>query len=182
VAVEAFKLLHYDLKGIYAITMPAFGTSERTHKNAADLSNGLGVSFEEINIKDTLLAHFKDIQHSPDDHNLTYENAQARERTQVLMDLCSERNAIMVGTGDLSELCLGWTTYNGDHMSMYGVNASIPKTLVRYLCQGYALLHPEVATPLNDIIDTPISPELLPTDKKGKSLRRPKTKSGPMNS
>jgi NAD+ synthase (glutamine-hydrolysing) len=179
VAVEAFKLLQLDLKGIYAITMPAFGTSERTHKNAADLSNGLGVSFEEINIKDTLLAHFKDIQHSPDNHNLTYENAQARERTQVLMDLCSERNAIMVGTGDLSELCLGWTTYNGDHMSMYGVNASIPKTLVRYLCQGYALLHPEVATPLNDIIDTPISPELLPTDQKGQIAQKTEDKIGP---
>lgn len=179
VAVEAFKLLQLDPKGIYAVTMPAFGTSERTHKNAEDLSKGLGVSFEEINIKETLLSHFKDIDHSPEDHNLTYENAQARERTQVLMDLCSERNAIMVGTGDLSELCLGWTTYNGDHMSMYGVNASIPKTLVRYLCEGYALLHPEVAPSLNDIIATPISPELLPTDQKGQIAQKTEDKIGP---
>jgi|LAHS01.1.fsa_nt_gb NAD+ synthase (glutamine-hydrolysing) len=179
VAVEAFKKLSLDLKGIYAITMPAFGTSERTHKNAADLSKDLGVSFEEVNIKDSLLAHFKDIHHSPEDRNLTYENAQARERTQVLMDLCSDRSAIMVGTGDLSELCLGWTTYNGDHMSMYGVNASIPKTLVRYLCQGYALLHPEAAAPLNDIIDTPISPELLPTDKAGQIAQKTEDKIGP---
>jgi NAD+ synthase (glutamine-hydrolysing) len=179
VAVEAFKLLHLDLKGIYAVTMPAFGTSERTHKNAEDLSRGLGVSFEEIKIKNTLLSHFKDIGHAPEDHNLTYENAQARERTQVLMDLCSERNAIMVGTGDLSELCLGWTTFNGDHMSMYGVNASIPKTLVRYLCQGYALLHPEVASSLNDIIATPISPELLPTDQKGQIAQKTEDKIGP---
>jgi len=179
VAVEAFKLLHYDPQGIFSITMPAFGTSQRTHDNAAELAKRLGVSFEEVNIKDTLLSHFKDIKHSPDDHNLTYENAQARERTQVLMDLCSERNAIMVGTGDLSELCLGWTTYNGDHMSMYGVNASIPKTLVRYLCQGYALLHPEVAGPLNDIIDTPISPELLPTDSQGQIAQKTEDKVGP---
>lgn len=179
VVVEAFKLLRLDPKGIFAVTMPAFGTSERTHKNAEDLSRGLGVSFEEIKIKDTLLSHFKDIGHSPEDHNLTYENAQARERTQVLMDLCSERNAIMVGTGDLSELCLGWTTFNGDHMSMYGVNASIPKTLVRYLCEGYALLHPEVAPSLNDIIATPISPELLPTDKQGRIAQKTEDKIGP---
>jgi NAD+ synthase (glutamine-hydrolysing) len=179
VAVEAFKELKLDLKGIFAVTMPAFGTSQRTHDNAESLSRLLGVSFEEIRIKDTLLSHFKDIRHSPEDHNLTYENAQARERTQVLMDLCSERNAIMVGTGDLSELCLGWTTYNGDHMSMYGVNASIPKTLVRYLCQGYALLYPQVAEPLNDIIDTPISPELLPTDKQGQIAQKTEDKIGP---
>lgn len=179
VAVEAFKILHLDAKGIYSITMPAFGTSQRTHDNAEELAKRLGVSFEEINIKETLLSHFKDIAHSPERHNLTYENAQARERTQVLMDLCSERNAIMVGTGDLSELCLGWTTYNGDHMSMYGVNASIPKTLVRYLCEGYALLHHEVAGPLNDIIDTPISPELLPTDSQGQIAQKTEDKIGP---
>ena len=179
VAVEAFKILHLDPRGIYAITMPAFGTSERTHKNAANLSKLLGVSFEEINIKKTLLSHFEDIDHSPSDHNLAFENAQARERTQVLMDLCSDRDAIMVGTGDLSELCLGWTTYNGDHMSMYGVNASIPKTLVQYLCQGYAALHPEVAAPLNDIIATPISPELLPTDSQGRIAQKTEDKIGP---
>jgi NAD+ synthase (glutamine-hydrolysing) len=179
VTVEAFKYLHYDLKGITALTMPAFGTSKRTHDNAKLLAKSLGVSFEEINIKSTLLSHLKDINHSPDDHNVTYENAQARERTQVLMDLANDTNALMIGTGDLSELCLGWCTYNGDHMSMYGVNASIPKTLVRYLCQGYALLHPEVAAPLNDIIDTPISPELLPTDAAGQIAQKTEDKIGP---
>jgi NH3-dependent NAD+ synthetase len=144
--------------------------------------NGLGVSFEEINIKDTLLAHFKDIQHSPEDHNLTYENAQARERTQVLMDLCSERNAIMVGTGDLSELCLGWTTYNGDHMSMYGVNASIPKTLVRYLCKATPFFIPRWRH-RSMTSSIPRFPRNFSRPiKKGKSLRRPKTKSGLMNS
>jgi NAD+ synthase (glutamine-hydrolysing) len=125
------------------------------------------------------LSHLKDINHSPDDHNVTYENAQARERTQVLMDLANDTNSLMIGTGDLSELCLGWCTYNGDHMSMYGVNGSIPKTLVRYLCQGYALLHPEAAKPLNDIIDTPISPELLPTDQKGQIAQKTEDKIGP---
>jgi NAD+ synthase (glutamine-hydrolysing) len=179
VAVEAFKYLHYDLKGITALTMPAFGTSKRTHDNAKLLAKSLGVSFQEINIKDTLLSHLKDINHSPDDHNVTYENAQARERTQVLMDLANDTNSLMIGTGDLSELCLGWCTYNGDHMSMYGVNGSIPKTLVRYLCQGYALLHPEAAKPLNDIIDTPISPELLPTDQKGQIAQKTEDKIGP---
>jgi len=179
VAVEAFKVLKYDLKGITALTMPAFGTSKRTHDNAKLLAKSLGVSFREINIKDTLLSHLKDIDHSPEDHNVTYENAQARERTQVLMDIANDTNALMIGTGDLSELCLGWCTYNGDHMSMYGVNGSIPKTLVRYLCQGYALLHPEAAKALNDIIDTPISPELLPTDKKGQIAQKTEDKIGP---
>lgn len=167
VAVEAFEILGYDKKGIKAVTLPAFGTSKRTHDNAALLSKELGVSFEEINLKTTLLSHFEDIDHDPENRNVTYENAQARERTQVLMDIANDDNSLMIGTGDLSELCLGWTTYNGDHMSMYGVNASIPKTLVRYLCKGYAMIHPEAAPSLNDIIDTPISPELLPPDAKG---------------
>jgi NAD+ synthase (glutamine-hydrolysing) len=179
VTVEAFKKLGYDLKGISAITLPAFGTSERTHHNAIALSQALGVSFEEINIKNSLLSHFEDIKHDPNDHNLTYENAQARERTQVLMDVANDRGALMVGTGDLSELCLGWTTFNGDHMSMYGVNASIPKTLVRYLVEGYALLHPEAAESLNDIVATPISPELLPTDSKGQIAQKTEDKIGP---
>ncbi len=179
VVVEAFKKLNYDLKGITAITLPAFGTSKRTHDNAELLAKELGVSFEEINIKESVLQHLKDINHSPDDHNVAYENAQARERTQVLMDIANDRNSLMIGTGDLSELCLGWCTYNGDHMSMYGVNASIPKTLVRYLCQGYALLHPEAAPALNDIIATPISPELLPTDKNGNIAQMTEDKVGP---
>ena len=167
VAVEAFEILGYDKRGIKAVTLPAFGTSRRTHDNAALLSKELGVTFEEINLKTSLLSHFDDIGHDPENHNVTYENAQARERTQVLMDIANDENSLMIGTGDLSELCLGWTTYNGDHMSMYGVNASIPKTLVRYLCKGYAIIHPEAAPSLNDIIDTPISPELLPPDAKG---------------
>jgi NAD+ synthase (glutamine-hydrolysing) len=179
VSVEAFKKMGYDLKGIHAVTMPAFGTSKRTHDNAKNLAESLGVSFEEIAIKDTLRSHFKDIHHDENDHNVTYENAQARERTQVLMDYANDLNGIMVGTGDLSELCLGWTTFNGDHMSNYGVNASIPKTLVRYLCEGYALLHPEAAVPLNDIVATPISPELLPTDAHGQIAQKTEDKIGP---
>ncbi len=179
VTVEAFKKANFDLKGITAITLPAFGTSKRTHDNAKLLAEELGVSFEEINIKETLVSHFKDINHDIDNHNVVYENAQARERTQVLMDIANDRNSLMIGTGDLSELCLGWCTYNGDHMSMYGVNASIPKTLVRYLCEGYAILHPEAAVALNDIIDTPISPELLPTDKNGNIAQMTEDKVGP---
>jgi NAD+ synthase (glutamine-hydrolysing) len=176
---EAFKKLGFDYKGIHAITMPAFGTSKRTHDNAVLLAQELGISFEEIAIKDSLRQHFKDIHHDESDQNLTYENAQARERTQLLMDYSGDLGGIMVGTGDLSELCLGWTTYNGDHMSMYGVNASIPKTLVRYLVSGYALLHPECADSLNDIVDTPISPELLPTDSEGRITQKTEDKVGP---
>ncbi|MCI1245446.1 MAG: NAD(+) synthase [Bacilli bacterium] len=176
---EAFKKLGYDYKGIHAITMPAFGTSKRTHDNAVLLAQELGISFEEIAIKDSLRQHFKDIHHDENNQNLTYENAQARERTQLLMDYSGDLGGIMVGTGDLSELCLGWTTYNGDHMSMYGVNASIPKTLVRYLVSGYALLHPKCADSLNDIVDTPISPELLPTDSKGRITQKTEDKVGP---
>lgn len=179
VTVEAFKKAGYDRKGILALTLPAFGTSQRTHKNAKLLAEELGVSFDEINIKESLNVHFKDISHDPNDHNVAYENAQARERTQVLMDIANDRGYLMVGTGDLSELCLGWCTYNGDHMSMYGVNASIPKTLVRYLCQGYALLHPEAKPALEDIIETPISPELLPTDKEGNIAQMTEDKVGP---
>jgi NAD+ synthase (glutamine-hydrolysing) len=179
VAVDAFKKLKYDLKGVEAITIPAFGTSFRTRANAQALAEKLGVSFREINIKKTLLSHFADIGHSPTDRNVTYENAQARERTQVLMDYANDVGALMIGTGDLSELCLGWTTYGGDHMSMYGVNASIPKTLVRYLCEGYALLHPECAKSLLDIVATPISPELLPADSEGKIAQKTEDIVGP---
>jgi NAD+ synthase (glutamine-hydrolysing) len=179
VSYEAFSILGYDTKGINAVTMPAFGTSERTHRNAIKLSDELGVSFREVNIKQSLLRHFKDIKHDPNDRNVTYENAQARERTQVLMDIANDEGGIMIGTGDLSELCLGWTTYSGDHMSSYGVNASIPKTLVRYLVEGFAIIHPEAATSLNDIVNTPISPELLPTDRKGAIAQKTEDKIGP---
>ncbi|MCQ2798920.1 MAG: NAD(+) synthase [Bacilli bacterium] len=179
VTVEAFKKMNYDLKGIYAVTLPAFGTSTRTHDNAKDLAESLGVTFDEVNIKASVIQHLADIKHDINDHNVTYENAQARERTQVLMDMSNDLGALMVGTGDLSELCLGWCTYNGDHMSNYGVNASIPKTLVRYLCLGYAEMHKEAARPLLDIIDTPISPELLPTGKDGQIEQKTEDKIGP---
>ena len=164
VIAEAFKILGYDSKGITAITMPAFGTSKETHDNAVSLAKDLNVSFLEINITEAVKIHLRDIGHDEKNLNVTYENAQARERTQVLMDWANDNGALMVGTGDLSELCLGWCTYNGDHMSFYGVNASIPKTLVRYLCHGYALLHPETKDSLTKIIGTPISPELLPPE------------------
>jgi NAD+ synthase (glutamine-hydrolysing) len=162
VSVTAFKIMNRPLKDIIAITLPAFGTSKRTHDNALRLSEELGVTFEEINIKQSVLEHFKDIGLSPEDRTVTYENAQARERTQVLMDYGNKVGALMVGTGDLSELCLGWTTFGGDHMSMYGVNASIPKTLVKELVKQYAEDNKETYSTLMDIIDTPISPELLP--------------------
>ena len=164
IAKEAFEYLHKDLKNVYAITLPCFGTSKRTHDNALLLANALGVTFKEINIKAATMLHLKDIGHDINNKNATYENAQARERTQVLMDFANDVNGIMVGTGDLSELCLGWTTYCGDQMSMYGVNASIPKTLVIELVKTYGLDHPEVNDVLEDIINTPISPELLPSD------------------
>lgn len=179
VGVEAFKLLDLPLENLEAITLPAFGTSQRTRRNAESLAKDLGVTFKEINIKETLLSHYKDIGHDPENHNIAYENAQARERTQVLLDYSNDIGGLMIGTGDLSELCLGWTTYSGDHMSSYGVNASIPKTLVRYLCEGYAVLHPECKETLLDIIDTPISPELLPTDKKGNIAQKTEDKIGP---
>ncbi|MGM9874190.1 MAG: NAD(+) synthase [Bacilli bacterium] len=162
VCYRCFEIMGYDYKDITAITLPCFGTSERTYNNALKLSSSLGLSFKEINICDSVLSHFKDINHDVNNHNTTYENAQARERTQVLLDYANDINALMVGTGDLSELCLGWTTYNGDHMSSYGVNASIPKTLVKELVKTFAYDYEIVKDILLDIIDTPISPELLP--------------------
>jgi len=167
VSVEAFKMAGFDLKNIHAITLPAFGTSKRTHDNAVALAGGLGVSFDEINIKESVLAHFRDTKHDPEIRNTAYENAQARMRTMVLMDIANEHGGLMVGTGDLSELCLGWCTYGGDHLSMYAVNGTIPKTLVRYLVESYGELHEEVRAPLFDIAATPISPELLPPNAQG---------------
>jgi len=163
VAVRAFDRLKLDRKGVTAVTMPCFGTTSRTRNNAEELARAYGVSFREIPIADTVLSHFKDICQDPADTSITYENAQARERTQVLMDLANKTGAIVVGTGDLSELALGWATYNGDHMSMYGVNASVPKTLVRHLVSYEASLSPEpLSSVLKDILATPVSPELLP--------------------
>lgn len=163
VAVNAFIILKRDLKDIIAVTMPCFGTTERTKSNAERLAESLGVSFRTVDITKSVLQHFEDIGQDKDDLSVTYENSQARERTQVLMDIANKTGGIVIGTGDLSELALGWATYNGDHMSMYGVNSSIPKTLVRYLVRYTAdTSKKEEADVLYDILDTPVSPELLP--------------------
>ena len=161
---EAFKLLKADPKGIITVTMPSFGTTDRTYQNALILSKVLNTSLREIPISEAVSVHFKDIGHDPDKHDITYENCQARERTQVLMDIANMVNCIVVGTGNMSELALGWATYNGDHMSMYAVNASIPKTLVRHLVAYYADYtdNQQLREVLLDILDTPVSPELLP--------------------
>ena len=164
VAVMAMDSLHRSRKDILAVTMPCFGTTSRTRSNAQLLAEALGVSFEEIPIGEAVSQHFRDIGQDEEQHDVTYENSQARERTQVLMDVANQKNGLVIGTGDLSELALGWATYNGDHMSMYGVNASIPKTLVRHLVAYYAddTSSQTIHDVLYDILDTPVSPELLP--------------------
>lgn len=163
---RAFDLLHLDKSGIYAITMPCFGTTERTKGNAWKLAEAVGASIEEINIADAVRAHFADLKHDENNHNVVFENAQARERTQLLMDLANAREALVVGTGDLSELALGFATFNGDHMSNYGVNASVPKTLMRYMVKHVAETcgNEQLKQVLIDILETPVSPELLPPD------------------
>ena len=166
VTVRAFDLLGKDHKDIAAVTMPGFGTTDRTYDNAVNLIKCLGATFIEVDIKDAVNIHFRDIGQNPSVHDVTYENGQARERTQILMDIANKENGMVIGTGDLSELALGWATYNGDHMSMYAVNASVPKTLVRHLVKYYAdtcgsdLLE----STLLDVLDTPVSPELLPPE------------------
>ena len=164
VTARTFDLLNLDRKGILAVTMPCFGTTDRTYRNACRLAEALGAELKEVNIKESVSQHFRDIGQDINNHDVTYENGQARERTQVLMDLANQRNAFVVGTGDMSELALGWATYNGDHMSMYGVNAGVPKTLVRHLVQFYADTcgERELKEVLEDVLDTPVSPELLP--------------------
>ena len=164
VIARAFDLSGADRKDIHCITMPCFGTTDRTYQNACKLSECLGATLSEINIKDAVNVHFRDISHDPSVHDVTYENSQARERTQILMDSANQDGSLLVGTGDLSELALGWATYNGDHMSMYGVNASVPKTLVRHLVHYYADTcgDQKLTEVLMDILDTPVSPELLP--------------------
>ena len=163
VAVRSFDALGLPRSGIETITMPAFGTTDRTYRNACELAAALGTSLEEISIREAVLQHFKDIKQDPEKHDITYENSQARERTQVLMDIAHRDNALVIGTGDLSELALGWATYNGDHMSMYAVNVSVPKTLVRVLVEHEAgLASGKLRAVLLDILDTPVSPELLP--------------------
>ncbi len=167
VTVNAFKKLKLDLAGICAVTMPCFGTTQRTYNNAVELAKSLNVTLKEINIKAAVLQHFADIGHDENVHDVTYENCQARERTQVLMDIANQTGGLVIGTGDLSELALGWATYNGDHMSMYGVNVSIPKTLVKHLVSWFAddfaaANMQKASETLIDILDTPVSPELLP--------------------
>ncbi len=181
VTVKAFDLLKLDRKGIIGITMPGFGTTDRTHNNAWNLMEELGVTPMEIPINTAVETHFKDIQQDPEKHDATYENSQARERTQILMDMANKTGGIVIGTGDLSELALGWCTYNGDQMSMYGVNASIPKTLVRDLVKGYMISesNPKVRETLQDIIDTPISPELLPAAADGSIAQKTEDFVGP---
>lgn len=169
-AYDAFSILGLNHDGLYAVTMPCFGTTDRTYNNAVKLAHSLKTGFKEINIEKSVLQHFNDIGHDVSKHDVVFENSQARERTQVLMDIANQVNGLVIGTGDLSELALGWATYNGDHMSMYGVNSSIPKTLVRYLVKHKALEFAKLHTPeadtisntLTDILNTPVSPELLP--------------------
>jgi len=164
VAAKAFDALSLDRRGITAVTMPCFGTTDRTYQNACKMSVKLGATLREVPIAAAVKQHFEDIGHNPEDHSVTYENAQARERTQVLMDIANQTGGLVIGTGDMSELALGWATYNGDHMSMYGVNASVPKTLVRHLVHYYADTcgDSELKEVLYDVLDTPVSPELLP--------------------
>ena len=181
VSVEAMRQLGRPASDVCGVTMPCFGTSDRTYNNSWELMRTLGISCKEINIKDAVNLHFSDIGHDPNIHNGTYENSQARERTQILMDYASVVGGIVVGTGDLSELALGWCTYNGDHMSMYGVNASIPKTLIRWMIDAISEMPafaPSRAV-LQDILDTPISPELLPPDAEGKIAQHTEDLVGP---
>lgn len=169
VCVKTFDKLGWSRKGIIGVTMPGFGTTDRTHTNAVDLMTSLGVTLREVSIKDACIQHFKDIDHDVNVHDVVYENSQARERTQILMDIANQTWGMVIGTGDLSELALGWATYNGDHMSMYGVNGSIPKTLVKYLVKWVAEndMDETSRATLLDIVDTPISPELIPADENG---------------
>lgn len=180
VTARAFDALDMDRKGITAVTMPCFGTTDRTYQNACKMSRKLGASLREVPIAEAVKQHFEDIGHDPADHSVTYENAQARERTQVLMDIANQTGGLVIGTGDMSELALGWATYNGDHMSMYGVNASVPKTLVRHLVQYYAdtCRDDELKDVLYDVLDTPVSPELLPP-KDGKIAQKTEDLVGP---
>lgn len=181
VCVKTFDKLGLSRKDILGITMPGFGTTDRTYHNAIDLMNSLGVSIREISIREACIQHFKDIGHDLNIHDVTYENSQARERTQILMDIANQTWGMVIGTGDLSELALGWATYNGDHMSMYGVNAGIPKTLVKHLVQCVAengMDETSKAT-LLDIVDTPISPELIPADENGEIKQKTEDLVGP---
>lgn len=180
VCIKTFDKLKLNRKNIIGVTMPGFGTTGRTYNNAIRLMESLGITIKEINISKSVLQHFEDIGHDVSVHDVTYENSQARERTQILMDLANKHNGLVVGTGDLSELALGWATYNGDHMSMYAVNTAVPKTLIEYLVSYIACtVDSSSAATLSDIIDTPISPELIPADEKGNICQKTEDLVGP---
>lgn len=181
VCVKTFDKLGMSRKGIVGVTMPGFGTTDRTYNNALSLMESLGVTIREINIAESVKMHFNDIGHDISVHDVTYENGQARERTQILMDLSNQLNGMVIGTGDLSELALGWATYNGDHMSMYGINAGIPKTLIKYLVRSVAdsAVDEKSRETLLDIIDTPISPELIPAEEDGTIKQKTEDLVGP---
>ncbi len=181
VTVRAFDALGLERSGITAVTMPCFGTTDRTYQNACLMTKRVGAQLREVNIKEAVNLHFRDIGHDPSVHDVTYENGQARERTQILMDIANQTGGMVIGTGDMSELALGWATYNGDHMSMYGVNASVPKTLVRHLVRYYAdtVEDKELSAVLYDVLDTPVSPELLPPDADGKIAQKTEDLVGP---
>ena len=180
VSARAMSLLGKSNADILGVTMPGFGTTGRTYNNAVQLMKYLGVTIKEIDIKEACSLHMRDIEHDPDIHDITYENTQARERTQVLFDLANKHGKLLVGTGDLSELAMGWCTYNGDHMSMYGINASVPKTLVRYLVEYVASVSDkDTSAVLYDILDTPVSPELLPPDENGNIAQKTEENIGP---
>ena len=184
VAARTFDRLGINRKNIVAVTMPGFGTTGRTYNNAMTLMKELGVTIREISIIKAVEQHFADIGHDISVHDVTYENSQARMRTMLLMDIANQCGGMVLGTGDLSELALGWATYNGDHMSMYGVNASVPKTLVRFLVASFAKIDSEedktaLASALKDIVDTPVSPELIPADDKGNIVQKTEDLVGP---
>lgn len=180
VMAHAFDICGLDHAGMLAITMPCFGTTDRTYQNACSLARAYGATLREIPIQKSVRQHFTDIGHDESVHDVTYENSQARERTQVLMDIANQSGGIVIGTGDLSELALGWATYNGDHMSMYAVNGSIPKTLVRYLvAHEAAQTPPELSAILRDVLDTPVSPELLPPEQDGTIAQKTEELVGP---
>jgi NAD+ synthase (glutamine-hydrolysing) len=180
VAAEAMKLLQLPSENILAVTMPGFGTTDRTYYNALELIASLGATLKEVDIRPACIQHMQDIDQDPNVHDITYENTQARQRTYILMDLANKNGGILVGTGDLSELAMGWCTYNGDHMSMYGVNASVPKTLVRHLVSYVASISDErTGTVLQDVLDTPVSPELLPPDENGQIQQKTEDTIGP---
>lgn len=180
ITARALKILNLPNENMICVTMPGFGTTDRTYQNAVDLIHAFGATFMEISIRNAARGHMADIGHDESVHDITYENTQARERTQILMDLANKHGAVLVGTGDLSELALGWCTYNADHMSMYGVNAGVPKTLVRHLVRNEAQQLPEeISKILNDILDTPVSPELLPPDENGNIQQKTEETLGP---